>query len=548
MRFSANVICWLVAAVVLSPSIASGQSKSPTAGGKSSPGDRVAGIVVSKADGHPLSRARVVLAGVKNRRIRESVITTDDGKFEFNGVPAGKYSLGGAHRGFISAGYDQHDQYASAIVTGAGIETDNLVLKLAPDAVISGRVLDETGEAVRQATVTLYIDDHSSGVHQIHASRGGRTNDLGVYELPSLNPGTYFLSVTAEPWYAIHPERDSSQSQGMVDPAVDVAYPVTYYPDVTEADDAAPISIHGGERLQLDVHLSPVPALRLVIHVPAAKGNGTGFPQLEQTAFGDSIPVQSHGAVMKTPGTWEIGGIPAGRYNLRLTGGSMSAQINGIDLTSNAQEVDASAGEALCTLKVSLSNPHPMDSTSQFFVALVAKNRTFPGVFQPDLKGEADFDNIPAGRYQVMLGGDRSYSIARLSAEGAEVSGHSIILAAGASASLVVTETLGSAEVQGIAQRAGRGFSGAMIVLVPQHPEGSHDLFRRDQSDLDGTFVFHNVVPGAYTVVAIENGWDLDWSQPDIIGAYARRGVPLQIGDQAGQNLTLPAPVEVQPK
>jgi hypothetical protein len=39
----------------------------------------------------------------------------------------------------------------------------------------------------------------------------------------------------------------------------------------------------------------------------------------------------------------------------------------------------------------------------------------------------------------------------------------------------------------------------------------TRDLFRRDQSDLDGTFSLHGVIPGTYTVVAIDNGWDLDW-------------------------------------
>jgi len=102
--------------------------------------------------------------------------------------------------------------------------------------------------------------------------------------------------------------------------------------------------------------------------------------------------------------------------------------------------------------------------------------------------------------------------------------------------------------VQGTAKSAGKGFSGAMVVLVPKHPEGNHELFRRDQSDLDGTFVLHNVLPGAYTVVAIENGWDLDWSQPDVIASYAKHGVPLQVVDKANQNLTLPSVVEVQPK
>ena len=53
--------------------------------------------------------------------------------------------------------------------------------------------------------------------------------------------------------------------------------------------------------------------------------------------------------------------------------------------------------------------------------------------------------------------------------------------------------------------RAGKGFAGAMVVLVPKNPEADRELFRRDQSDLDGTFLLRNVIPGSYTLLAIQN-------------------------------------------
>jgi hypothetical protein len=62
------------------------------------------------------------------------------------------------------------------------------------------------------------------------------------------------------------------------------------------------------------------------------------------------------------------------------------------------------------------------------------------------------------------------YSIARTTAEGAEVSGHSIILTAGASASASITLVQGSIEVEGTVKKAGKGFAGAMVVLVPKNP------------------------------------------------------------------------------
>ena len=100
-------------------------------------GYRIAGTVVSKVDGRPLARARITVRDANDPKKFEFIITSENGKFEFNGVPAGKYSLNGAKRGFIAASYDQHDQYSTAIVTGVGLDTENLLLRLAPDAVIA---------------------------------------------------------------------------------------------------------------------------------------------------------------------------------------------------------------------------------------------------------------------------------------------------------------------------------------------------------------------------------------------------------------------------
>ena len=111
---------------------------------------RVAGIAVNDGDGTPLGRTRVSLSAVQDRRNGESVITGADGRFEFRNVPAGKFSLGGARRNFMPTTYQWHDGYSTAIVTGAGLDTENLVLRLIPLGIIAGKVVDEAGERARR--------------------------------------------------------------------------------------------------------------------------------------------------------------------------------------------------------------------------------------------------------------------------------------------------------------------------------------------------------------------------------------------------------------
>src|SRR5437762_4932091 len=71
-------------------------------------GFRIAGHVVNAKTGYALARARVSITDTKNPQRTLSLLTSEDGKFEFNGVTAGKFALEGAKRGFIRGSYDQH--------------------------------------------------------------------------------------------------------------------------------------------------------------------------------------------------------------------------------------------------------------------------------------------------------------------------------------------------------------------------------------------------------------------------------------------------------
>ena len=87
-----------------------------------------------------------------------------------------------------------------------------------------------------------------------------------------------------------------------------------------------------------------------------------------------------------------------------------------------------------------------------------------------------------------------------------------------------------------------------MVVLIPQNPEANVDRFRRDQTDLDGTFTLLNVSPGTYSVIAIEDGWDLDWAKPAVLTNYGRNGQPLIVTAREKGTVHLSAPVAVEPK
>jgi hypothetical protein len=270
---------------------------------------------------------------------------------------------------------------------------------------------------------------------------------------------------------------------------------------------------------------------------------------LAQPSFDGSTYLQSSGGNMVSPGVLEVTGVPAGRYNIRLQRQGTFLEMNAVDLTKDGEEVDTTKSDAVGSVKVSVQIPGEATLPPHLTVGLRAGSKV-AAISQPvDAKGEAELQNVAVGRYEVVVfGGGKAYSIAHISAEGADVSGHSINVGAGASASVSLKLVSGSVEVQGTVTRAGKGFAGAMVVLVPKNPEVDHDLFRRDQSDLDGTFLLRNVVPGSYTLLAIDNGWDLDWSQPGVIAVYLKHGQTVEVGNQGTGPMNVAKAIEVQSK
>jgi hypothetical protein len=518
---------------------------------------RISGTVTNKLGGAALARVRVTIRDVKDSKNVQSQVTGEGGGFEFR-VKAGKYALHGAKRGFISSDYDQHEQFSSAIVTGAGFDTESIVLKLAPSAVLNGKILDESGEPVRLARVTLWREDHTTGVSRITRFREDTADDQGTYEFLPLDAGTYFLSVTATPWYAVHPATTSpegvSVAPAVVDRSLDVVYTTTYYAGATESEDATPIPLRGGDRLEVDLHLAPVPALHVIFRSQQDSsqpegGNAYSMPLLQKRVF-DSFdrPRAQENAHIISPGVYELTTAP-GRYTMRLWGAAQNNRVSDIDITQDHQEVETSRGEALSNISASVHILGEETIPRDLFVVMREGQRRGGTGGQVDAKGDVQIPSVAPGSYELVAGSQNNdYAVVKIKSDGQEISGHTLKVPPGASMALSLTLAVGSGRVEGFAKRNGKPVPGTMVVLIPKHPEANHELFRRDQSDMDGSFLLRGVVPGTYTVIAIADGWDLDWSRAGVLAKYVGHGQTVVVPGSGNHAVQLPEAVEVQAK
>jgi hypothetical protein len=517
---------------------------------------KIAGTVVNEMTGAPLSLARISLAETKNRAQAISMVTSENGHFEFSQLKAGKYSLQGAKRGFLSAAYEQHEQFSTAIVTGPEFSTENLVLRLTPMALISGHVMDEFGDPVRNAQVALYLENHNGGLTRIVRFSSSSTDDRGFFDFNLLRPGNYFISVTAKPWYAIHPVTSpevAAHRASQVSPALDVVYPVTYYNGATEADRATAIEVKGGERLQFEMHLNPTPALHLILRVPTnEEGQQTSFtvPTLQKRVFDSVQFIQMEGMQPVGPGVYEVSGIAPGRYTVRAqnsSSGQMEVSAD-VDLAHDGQELSNTRGEPLSSLKVTIKMPGTEPLPKQYFVGL-QDSRLRAVAFRPgDPSGLNTFENLAPGKYAIrFVSQGKIYSVVRTISQAGDAPGHYVTVTPGAAVEMAAVLSEGVVNIEGMVHKKDKPVAGVMVSLVPKDPEAHVELFRRDQSDFDGTFLLQGVIPGSYTIVAVEDAWGLDWLQPNVLARYVQHGQELTVGELMRGSVHLPDPVEVQP-
>ncbi|HEX4544102.1 MAG TPA: carboxypeptidase regulatory-like domain-containing protein [Candidatus Acidoferrum sp.] len=518
----------------------------------------VEGVVVSAKTGEPLAQARVTLVSTKNAREAVSMITQEDGRFAFSGLSAGKYSLQGARRGYIPAAYEQHEQYSTAIVTGGEFDTHNLTLRLVPMAALTGTVIDENGEGVRDAQVRLYVESHRGGTTRIIFQRATMTDDQGTFEFAPIGPGNYYVSASAAPWYATRSQTSSAtgaNSGANVDRSLDVVYPKTFFGGSTDSDGAEAIAVKAGEHAQIDIHLSPVQGLHLILNVSENTQRGFRPPEFQTRTF-DTLETGQFGGIQSwssssSPGVVEIAGLAPGRYSVRMpeNGSGEMKQEAEVELKQDGQNLSEWRGEALGSVKLSVKMPKDDVPPRQMNIGLQDKQNRTVSYSQVNANGEATFQGLSPGKYGIrVFAAGAAYSVARMISAETQVSGPEFTLRAGESQDWTVALAAGKASIEGSVKRGGKAPSGVMVVLIPSEPDTHQDLFRRDQSDLDGSFVLRDVVPGSYTVAAIEDAWGFDWSKPTLLSRYAEHGQALTISELMHGAVHLVDPVEVQPR
>ena len=555
------VAATLVAALACACS-ALAQSGAATAAAPTGQSFRIAGTVVNAVTGDPVQGAAVAVLDADGTRRIASSETAADGSFALDGLGAAKYALTASKRGYTTGFYMQHGKYSSAVVAGPGQETERMVLRLEPSAVIHGAVTADGGDAVEGATVLLFAKPKENEPGARIAQVGSvETDDTGAYEFAQIEAGIYYVVVQAKPWYAIHSASGAAGAEAASDTnsALDVAYPITFYDSTTDEASAAPIALTAGSRVEANINLHAVPALHLKFQAPVQADGSLAIPELRTGIFGVHGSEQGFERRVENNregGTVEFDGVAPGRYELIQGDPQRMAQLD----AESSESVDPSLGTFVVTIAGTLVNAAGSPLSGEALLTLAPADST-AGRSTLDSKsvgGSFNFYRITPGKWSLRVTrGDREIPIESTVIGSRKFAGNNFTVtgqdlattATGPVLALKAVVEENPLRVEGFARKDGKGVAGAMVVLIPKDWALFPALARRDQSDSDGSFSLRDVAPGAYTIVAIENAWDdLDWSRPEVIGRYLPGGVAVKVASAPGGRVKLDAPVQVQPK
>jgi hypothetical protein len=239
----------------------------------------------------------------------------------------------------------------------------------------------------------------------------------------------------------------------------------------------------------------------------------------------------------------EIGGIAPGRYELDIhTYGSVREERSTIVNLTGDTEFSADSAPSTPTFSGTVQmDSGSLNLSAQAFVLLW--NTHSNEVFQSQIDDTGHFDFgpslFPPGNYSAFVVNGLNSIISSISATGAQVEGQTIHVTTSSLIQLKIMLSTKLSTVNGTARRDGAPFAGAMIVLVPETPENNLPLFRRDQSDSDGTFTLHDVLPGKYKIMAIEDGWDVEWADMALFKSRLDRSPNIEVGANKTYDVTV---------
>jgi hypothetical protein len=330
----------------------------------------IRGQIVAADNGSPIRRAQVRVTSPDAREGR--VATTDQqGRFEFKELPAGRYTMTASKGGFVSLQYGQRrpSESGTPIELGDGQTMEKVAIALPRGSVIGGRITDEFGEPVANASVSAWRYAFAGGARRMTpAGQNARdtTDDQGHFRLFGLPPGDYYVSATLR-----------SGGPEVTDPMGELSgYAATYFPGTPNVAEATRITLAvSQENTAISFGLIATRLVRVGGQVlmsdgaPASNGMVVLVPSSASGRPGMAMQQGGAGNRIDQTGAFRITNVAPGRYQVQARAGGREFELARLDLTVGTDDVEGltlvTAPGAIINGTVASDTGEPFDFRAQ---------------------------------------------------------------------------------------------------------------------------------------------------------------------------------------
>lgn len=534
---------------------ASAQEPAPSAHTTSS----IAGTVIKEPGSQPLKKVLVQVVAENQKEGGNYTASTDaDGHFHIENVVPGRYRIFIERTGFVGVNGHGLKSDTNVFTVRAGQSVEDLLFRMLPTAVISGRITDEDGDPMSGVRVVAQKKKPGKSTRESVGTEA--TNDLGEYRLAGFFAGQYWIVAMPPPDFRDYEKQEKSLA-GEGPP--DTRYVNTYYPGTYDAMLASPVTLKAGDEMPVNFTLVPARTYRV-------RGIITGVTPAQKPSVeliskaGDSYRANAN--EVGPDGQFEVRGVAPGSYVVRASTPTESqsftarqdvsvvaADVDGVKLTplpsftlSGHLHIEGSVSGVLTQYSANLRQAELPDDPGFFM------SPEFFGTNAPvDRLGDFEWKSVTPGNYivQVYGGNGQGFFLKSVTRGGRNIeSGFTAI--GPATLELLVSTKGGTVEgsvveaaVEKDVEKDGdrvQPVPNATVVIVPEEKFRKFpDRFGIGSTDQHGRFTIRGLAPGSYTLYAWQDLEEGVYRDPDFLKFQEANGTAVRVQEGSHQQIEL---------
>jgi len=456
------------------------------------------GVVIDAITKQPMAGVHVTVSWIAkfpDPSQPYGAISGPDGQFTIPSLPPGTYQLMAHRHGFLYLQDENKDATQALIKLKAGDAVTDGIVEMTPEAVISGRVVDDYGDPVQGAWVRASAVGADSSMSTVLQRMNASTDERGQFRMTGA-PGRFRVGASTR-------QRGPGMNEVRTDGSEIPVYAETWYPSAeTEKRGAVVEAVAGRETSGLDIRLV---RKRTFTISGVVTGTPEGWVHAEVAIY--SKYGQGPSITPDSDGRFTLSGLPADQYTLwaLFQSGDLELRSAPVDLLLEAANetglnLRLSPGEALSgTLefegqRVSQTTAIRLETRQRFSWDAIAKDEV-------NRDGKFTFSSVFPGKYRVRIDSlPENAFIKSVTADGAAVAGSVIDLSRGVNGSKIkVTIGLNGASIEGtVTSENGKPDCCAMVVLA----DSIEDVNDYMKSVRGGEkFRFTGLHPGKYRLI-----------------------------------------------